>query len=154
MFTGEQAGRAEEAMAHYTAVFPEAAIQGVHRYDGSGADAEGTVMHAQFTLCGETFMAMDSALEHGFGFSTANSHLVLCRDQAEIDHYWRALSAVPEAEQCGWLADRYGVSWQVAPARMIEMMTDPDPARVARVTDAFMAMKKLDLATLERAYAA
>lgn len=153
MFVGDQAGRAEEAIAHYTAVFPGSRIGGIARHDASGPDPAGTVRHAQFYLNGEAFWAMDSALAHGFGFTEANSLLVLCESQEEVDHYWRALSAVPEAERCGWLKDRFGVSWQIVPAALIDMMADPDPARVARVTEAFMAMKKLDIALLECAYA-
>ena len=99
-------------------------------------------------------MAMDSAGPHDFGFTEANSQLVLCESQEEIDHYWRALSAVPEAEQCGWLKDRFGVSWQIVPPNLMAMLHDPDPAKVARVTEAFMAMKKLDIGALERARAA
>ncbi len=138
-------------MEHYVSVFPNSDVEGILRYDGSGADAAGTVKHAQFRLGGETFMAMDSAVATEAAFSPANSFLILCADQAEMDHYWNALTAVPEAEQCGWLQDRFGVSWQVVPERMIEMMSDPE--RAGRVTEAFMAMKKLDLAGLERAYA-
>lgn len=154
MFTGDRAGQAEAAMEFYVSLFPNSSVDGVLRYDGSGDDAKGTVQHAQFRLGGETFMAMDSAGPHAFGFTEANSHLILCEDQAEIDRYWEAMSAEPEAEQCGWLRDRFGVSWQVVPARMMAMMTDPDPKRVARVTEAFMAMKKLDVAALEAARAA
>jgi predicted 3-demethylubiquinone-9 3-methyltransferase (glyoxalase superfamily) len=115
-----------------------------------GAD---TVKHAQFRLSGETFMVMDSGHDHGFGFNEAVSLMITCKDQAEIDRYWE-MSTVPEAEQCGWLKDRFGVSWQVVPEAMDAMMTHPDRARVDRVTDAFLAMKKFDVAALERAFAA
>lgn len=154
MFTGARAGQAEAAMEFYVSLFPGSSIDGVLRHDGSGDDPKGTVQHAQFRLGGETFMAMDSAGPHAFTFTEANSHLILCEDQAEIDHYWNAMSAEPQAEACGWLRDRFGVSWQVAPAKMMAMMTDPDPKRVARVTEAFMGMKKLDIAALEAARAA
>lgn len=153
LFVGDQLGRAEEAIAHYISVFPDSRVVGILHYDGSGADAAGTVQHAQFQLAGETFMAMDSALDHDFGFTEANNHLVLCETQDEVDHYWAALSAVPEAEQCGWLKDRFGVSWTIVPRRLLDMMAEGDPARVERVTGAFMQMKKLDIAALERAYA-
>ena len=152
MFTGAQAGNAEAAIEQYTAVFPDSGVEGILRHDGSGSDAEGTVMHAQFHLAGETFMAMDSALAHDFGFTEANSFLIMCDSQEEIDHYWHALSAAPEAEACGWLKDRFGVSWQVVPSVFPQMMTDPDRDRVERVTEAFMQMKKMDLAALERAW--
>lgn len=147
MFTGDRFGRAEEALLDYTARFEGSSVDGVLRNDASG-----TVTHAQFRLSGETFMVMDSGEDHGFGFNEAVSLMIRCRDQPEIDRFWQ-MSAVPEAEQCGWLKDRFGVSWQIVPAAMEAMMADPDPARVARVTDAFLAMKKLDLAALERACA-
>ena len=153
MFTGDQFGRAEEALEDYTARFEGSRVDGVLRNDGSGTDRAGTVMHAQFRLAGETFMVMDSGEDHGFGFTEAVSLMIRCRDQAEIDHFWQ-MSAEPGAEQCGWLKDRFGVSWQVVPQALDAMMSDPDPARVARVTDAFLAMKKFDIAALERAYAA
>ena len=108
--------------------------------------------HASFVLEGQEFAAMDSALEHGFAFNEAISFIVKCDDQAEIDHYWSKLSHVPESEQCGWLKDRYGVSWQVAPKRMDEMMRSSSKEQMARVTQAFLKMKKFDLATLEKAY--
>jgi predicted 3-demethylubiquinone-9 3-methyltransferase (glyoxalase superfamily) len=90
---------------------------------------------------------------HEFGLSTANSHAIVCDSQDEIDPYWTALAADPAGGNCGWIEDRFGVTWQVVPGRMIDMLHDPDPARVARVTEAFMAMRKLNLAELERAYA-
>ena len=98
-------------------------------------------------------MAMDSAEPHAFTFNEAVSLLVNCEDQAEIDRFWEALSAVPESEACGWLKDRFGVSWQIAPRALGDMMTSGDRAAVERVTAAFMGMKKLDLPTLERAFA-
>jgi predicted 3-demethylubiquinone-9 3-methyltransferase (glyoxalase superfamily) len=147
LFTGARAGQAEAAIKQYTEVFPDGRIEGVLRYDGAGPDAEGDVQHAQFQLFGQTFMAMDSALDHAFGFSEANSFMVMCDDQDEIDRYWRALSAVPEAERCGWLKDRFGVSWQIVPRTLPEMMSG---SAAGRVMEAFMGMKKLDMATLER----
>jgi predicted 3-demethylubiquinone-9 3-methyltransferase (glyoxalase superfamily) len=95
---------------------------------------------------------MDSAREHNFAFNEAVSFMVYCNDQNEIDYYWEKLSAVPQAEQCGWLKDKYGLSWQVVPVDMDQMMQDQDPERAARVTQAFLKMKKFDLATLRRAY--
>jgi predicted 3-demethylubiquinone-9 3-methyltransferase (glyoxalase superfamily) len=119
---------------------------------GGGSETEGTVQHAVFTLAGQQFMAMDSAGPHACTFNEAVSLLVRCRTQEEIDRYWSALSAVPDAEQCGWLKDRYGVSWQIAPASMDEMMASGDREAVGRVTRAFLRMKKFDIAALERAY--
>jgi predicted 3-demethylubiquinone-9 3-methyltransferase (glyoxalase superfamily) len=152
LFTGAQAGQAEEAIAHYTAIFPDSRVDGIMRHDGSGPDAAGTVLHARFRLFGQGFAATDSAYPHGFGFTEANSLLVLCDTQEEIDRCWSALSAVPEAERCGWLKDRFGVSWQIVPAVLPAMMSDPDPERVARVTQAYLRMGKFEIAALERAY--
>ena len=131
---------------------PRASVDGIMRYDGSGKDAAGTVMHGQFRIDGQAIMAMDSARADA-AFNEAVSLLVNCEDQAEIDRLWSALSAVPEAEACGWLKDRFGVSWQIAPRVLGEMMASGDRAAVERLTAAFMKMKKLDLPTLERAYA-
>ncbi|HRE47967.1 MAG TPA: VOC family protein [Aggregatilineales bacterium] len=154
MFTGAQHGKAKEAIDVYTGLFPNATLLSSVYY-GKDADApavEGTVKHATFTLDGLSFAAIDSAHDHGFSFNESISFMVYCQTQAEIDHYWNALSAVPEAEQCGWLKDAYGVSWQIVPEAMDAMMSDPDSAAVARVTEAFLAMKKFDLAALEKAY--
>jgi len=153
MFTGEQCGKAEEAMHFYTSVFGNASMGGMMRYGkDEGPDAEGTVKHAEFRLEGQLFAAMDSAYEHGFGFTEAISFMVSCDTQAEIDHYWDSLSAHPEAEQCGWLKDRYGVSWQIVPSAMNTMQQNGTPEQMARVTEAFLKMKKFDLAALQRAY--
>jgi predicted 3-demethylubiquinone-9 3-methyltransferase (glyoxalase superfamily) len=151
LFTGALADQAEAAVTHYTTIFPNARIEGVLRHDGSGPDRAGTVRHAQFRLFGETFMAMGSALDHRFGFTEANCFMVMCDSQEEIDRYWEALTAVPEAERCGWLKDRFGVSWQIVPRALPQMMRDP--AAAERVVAAFMAMSKLDIAALERARA-
>ena len=97
-------------------------------------------------------MAMDSARQHDFAFNEAVSLMVYCDDQSEIDYYWEKLSAVPEAEQCGWLKDKYGLSWQIVPSDMDRMMQDQDSERLARVTQALLRMKKFDLAALQKAY--
>lgn len=153
MFVGEVCGKAEEAMDLYASVFPASAMGGAMRYGaGEEPDRPGTIKHARFTLAGREFAAMDSAYAHAFGFNEAISLLVRCDDQAEIDHYWERLSAVPEAERCGWLKDRYGVSWQIVPAALDELLGSGTEEQRARVTEAFLAMKKLDIAELERAY--
>jgi len=153
MFTGDVCGKAEEAVGFYTSLFPASSIGHVDRYDeGEEPDEPGTVRHAGFNLDGHEFAAMDSARVHDFGFNEAVSFMVRCESQEEIDQYWDGLSAVPEAEQCGWLKDRYGLSWQVVPAAMDEMMRTGTKEQVARVTEAFLKMKKFDLAELERAY--
>ena len=120
---GRVCGRAEEAIDFYVSVFPQSERGDVLRYEsGEGPDAEGTIKHAAFTLAGLEFAAMDSALEHDFGFNEAISFMVSCDTQDEIDFFWERLSAVPEAEQCGWLKDRFGVSWQVVPSILGELL--------------------------------
>ncbi len=153
MFVGKQCGRAEEAMKLYTSIFKNSAMQVDMRYEaGESPDKPGTIKHASFTLEGQHFAAMDSAYEHKFQFNEAISFVVSCDTQAEIDHYWQALSADPAAEQCGWLKDKFGFSWQIVPAMMDRMFAEGDPASLARVTQAFLKMKKFNLAELEAAY--
>lgn len=153
MFVREQLGKAEEAVHFYTSVFPNSHIDHILHYsEDEPPDAPGTVKFASFRLGGMEFSAMDSAQPHEFTFNEAISIIVYCDTQAEIDYYWDKLSAVPEVEMCGWLKDRFGVSWQIVPSAMDRMMTDPDAEKVARVTEAFLKMKKFDLAELERAY--
>ncbi len=151
MFVGGVCGKAEEAINFYASVFPDSKSQVLARYaKGEAPDKEGTVKYAQFVLEGQEFGAMDSARMHDFGFNEAVSLMVNCKDQKEIDYFWGKLSAVPEAEQCGWLKDKFGVSWQIVPAVLGKMMQDKD--KVARVTQAFLKMKKFDIEGLKRAY--
>jgi predicted 3-demethylubiquinone-9 3-methyltransferase (glyoxalase superfamily) len=153
LFVGDVCGKAEEAITFYASVFPKSGIGDIHRYGiDEPPDAEGTVKHATFRLEGQEFAAMDSARAHGFTFNEAISFIVSCDSQEEIDHYWSSLSAVPEAEQCGWLKDRYGLSWQVVPSSMDEMLRTGTKEQIERVTEAFLRMKKFDIAALEKAY--
>ncbi|HAR64055.1 MAG: VOC family protein [Candidatus Margulisiibacteriota bacterium] len=153
MFVGEQYGKAEEAINFYTSVFHNAEVGDIDRYGkGEEPDKEGTVKHASFILEGQEFAAMDSAYEHNFTFNEAISFIVNCDTQEEIDYYWEKLSAVPEAEQCGWLKDKYGLSWQIVPTLMREMFKDTDRGKLARVTEAFLKMKKFDIESLKKAY--
>ncbi|KAB8198124.1 VOC family protein [Lysobacter maris] len=154
LFVGEACGQAEAAGAFYRSVFEDSQPGRLIRYpDGMAPDREGSVMFSDFRL-GETwFAAMDSAREHDFGFNEAISFVVTCRDQPELDRYWAQLSSVPEAEQCGWCKDRFGVSWQVTPAVLGSIMASGDEARIARVTRAFLDMHKLDVAAIEAAAA-
>ena len=153
MFVGDVAGKAADAMKFYASIFPEGKLGDSARYPaGMEPDKEGTVMHGALHIAGQEFFVMDSAQKHDFTFNEAISLLVRCKDQAEIDSYWEALSAVPEAEQCGWLKDKYGVSWQIAPAAMDEMMSKGSEEQIARVTKAFLPMKKFDVAALQKAY--
>lgn len=153
MFVGDVCGKAEEAMTFYTSLFDDSAIGGIARYgETEGPDEPGTIMHASFTLAGQEFMAMDSALDHQFAFNEAISFAVNCDTQEEIDYYWHELSAVPEAEQCGWLKDKFGVSWQIVPTLLGELVSDPDPQKSEQVTQALLSMKKLDIEELQQAY--
>lgn len=154
MFVGDVAGRAEEAIDLYTSLFPNSRRGTTARHPaGMAPDREGTLMFADFTLDGQRFAAMDSAQKHDFAFNEAISLHVSCGSQAEIDRYWKALSAVPESEQCGWLKDRFGVSWQIAPAELQEMIRQGTQEQVDRVTQAFLPMKKLEIEPLRRAFA-
>jgi predicted 3-demethylubiquinone-9 3-methyltransferase (glyoxalase superfamily) len=154
MFVGSVYGKAEEAVNFWTSLFPNGMISTVQRYGkGELPDKEGTLRYAAFSLFNREFGAMDSAYEHQFSFNEAISFIVKCDTQDEIDAYWKKLSAVPEAEQCGWLKDKYGFSWQIIPARLEKMMSGDDRERTDRVTQAFLAMKKFDISKLEEAYA-
>jgi predicted 3-demethylubiquinone-9 3-methyltransferase (glyoxalase superfamily) len=153
MFVGEVCGKAEEAINLYASLFNNAKVGDILRYDrGEEPDKEGTVKHAAFTLLGQEFAAMDSARSHNFTFNEAISLMVHCDTQAEIDYYWGKLTADPKAEQCGWLKDKYGLSWQIVPRVMDEMFKEKDEKKIARVTEAFLNMKKFDIDALKRAY--
>src|SRR5690606_37668933 len=152
MFVGEQHGKAEEAMTFYTSLFDNSGIEHIVRYGPGQEEEEGTVTHAVFQLNGQDFMAMESSREHAFTFTEATSFYVECESQAEVDNFWHKLSAHPEAEQCGWLKDRYGLSWQIIPTALTELMNDPDPVKAKRVTEAMLQMKKIDIEALRAAY--
>ncbi len=153
MFTGAQCGKAEEAMCVYAGLFPRSSVGSILRWEeGEEPDKAGTVKHGSFTLDGQVFAVMDSAYEHGFSFNEAVSLMVYCDDQTELDRYWNALSAQPEAEQCGWLKDRYDLSWQIVPTAMDDMLANGSSEAIARVTQAILAMKKIDIAALKRTY--
>lgn len=153
MFVGDICGKAEEAINLYASVFHNAKVGDILRYEkGEEPDKEGTIKHAAFTLEGQEFAAMDSARMHNFNFNEAISLIVHCNTQDEIDYYWGKLSAIPEAEQCGWLKDKYGFSWQIVPTIMEEMFKDKDKKKLTRVTEAFLKMKKFDIEKLKKAY--
>ena len=122
-----------------------------HYRPGMEIDQEGTVVFTDFQLEGQWFTAMDSTHMHDFAFNEAISFIIHCDNQDEIDDYWGRLSAVPEAEQCGWLKDKYGISWQIVPTAMDAMLASGDQEQIARVTEAFLTMKKLDIAALTQA---
>ena len=153
MFVGKVSGKAEEAINFYLSVFRNSKRGIVARYSkGQEPNKEGTVMYGDFMIENQWFAAMDSANMHDFSFNEAISFIVNCNTQEEIDYYWEKLSAVPEAEQCGWLKDEYGVSWQIVPAVMNEMMKNGFRKQIDRLTQAFLRMKKFDSAKLEEAY--
>ena len=153
MFVGTQCGKAEEAINFYASLFHNARVGRVLRYGkNEEPDREGTIKHAGVTLEEQEFAVMDSARAHNFTFNEAISLMVNCDTQDEIDYYWEKLSADPKAEACGWLKDKYGLSWQVFPRVLEQMVTDSDQKKVARVTEAFLKMKKFDIAKLKEAY--
>ncbi|MCC5942101.1 MAG: VOC family protein [Balneolaceae bacterium] len=153
MFTGDVYGKAEKAINHYTNIFPNAGVDGILRFGSDEApDKEGNVKHAQFKIENQTFMIMESAHDHQFSFNEAISFAVNCDTQKEMDSFWEKLSAVPEAEQCGWIKDKFGVSWQIVPRVLNEMIMNGTPEQVDRVTQTFLPMKKLDIAKLQKAY--
>lgn len=149
--------QAEEAATFYTGVFKNSKITQISRYGDAGQEvhgqAPGSVMLVAFELDGHSFTALNGGPV--FKFNEAISFQVSCDSQQEIDDYWNQLSAggPPEAQQCGWLKDRYGVSWQIVPRAMGELMTSTDPAKSDRVMSAMLKMKKIDLAALQRAFA-
>ena len=152
MFVGANCGKAEEAMNFYLSVFKDTEQGNVMRYPaGMEPETEGNIMFADFMLENQWFAVMDSGNSHEFALNEAVSFIVNCADQAEVDYYWEKLSAVPESEQCGWLKDKYGVSWQIVPTEFLEMIAGDDSAKNARVMEAMMKMKKLDLAELKAA---
>jgi predicted 3-demethylubiquinone-9 3-methyltransferase (glyoxalase superfamily) len=153
MFVGDKVGKAEEAINFYLSVFKDSKPGGIHRYPaGMEPDKEGTVMFADFMLENSWFGAMDSARDHKFEFNEAISFMVNCKDQKEIDYYWEKLSAVPESEQCGWCKDKYGLVWQITSSELQEMMVKGTQEQIDRVTQAFLPMKKLDIAQIKKAY--
>lgn len=163
MFVGEVAGKAKEATDFYISIFADKDGSASGRKDskrgliayypaGMEPEKEGNVMFTDFRLEGQWFSANDSSNQHEFQFNEAISLLVNCENQEEIDYFWEKLSAVPEAEQCGWLKDKYGVSWQISPADMNDMMAKGTPDQIERVTQAFLQMKKFDIAKLREAY--
>lgn len=153
LFVGDNCGKAEEAREFYLSIFRNAKPGALFRYGpGMEPDKEETVMFSDFMLENTWFVAMDSAHEHKFQFNEAISLLVNCQTQEEIDYYWEHLSASPEAEQCGWLKDKFGVSWQISPAAMDEMMAKGTPEQRDRVTQAFLKMKKFNIEELQKAF--
>ncbi|MGH7196401.1 MAG: VOC family protein [Candidatus Saccharimonadales bacterium] len=152
MFVGDKCGKAEESINFYLSVFKDTKQGQIARYPaGMEPEKEGTVMFADFMLENQWFAAMDSAQEHNFTFNEAVSFIVNCKDQEEVDYYWEKLSAVPESEQCGWLKDKYGVSWQIIPVALPRLLEDSGTERSNRAMEAMLKMKKIDIKGLEKA---
>ncbi|HET7115322.1 MAG TPA: VOC family protein [Hanamia sp.] len=151
MFTGNQAGNAEEAIHFYVSLFKNSEIVNIVHYQKGQGEPEGNVVHARFSLNGEEFMAMDSSIKHEFNFTPAVSFMVYCETQAEVDYFWKKLTEGGKEVECGWLEDKYGVSWQIVPTIFIKLITQPDKEKAKRVMQAMMKMKKFDIKTLEEA---
>lgn len=154
LFTAELAGQAEEAINTYVSIFDNSSIDGILKFGPNEPAPEGLVKHAQFSLNGFKFMIMESAQDQSYKFNEAISFVVHCKSQEEVDHYWNNLKVGgdPHAQVCGWLKDRFGVSWQVVPDILTELLSDSDPEKVKKVTSVMLTMKKLDVSPLLRAY--
>ena len=148
MFCGPVAGRASEAVDFYTSIFHPSSVIVKVPY-GEGQAPEGSITHSRFLLDKNLFMAMDSFMQHDFNFNEGVSLVVECENQAQIDHFWSKLTEGGEESMCGWLKDKYGVSWQIVPSILGKLMSDPE--RSQRVIAAFMKMKKFDIETLMNA---
>jgi len=143
-------GKAEEAMRFYTSVFEDSKVGTVTRYGEAGPGPKGSVMTASFHLFGQEFIALNGGPL--FTFTPAISFVVSCETQQEVDYFWEKLSAGGKTQQCGWLTDRFGLSWQIVPTAMGRLMEGGDAARSSRVMKAMLGMEKLDIAALEKAY--
>lgn len=153
MFTEGMAGNANDAIAFYCGIFPDSQ-RGITapRPEDMGPDKAGTLMFADFCVNNTWLAAMDSAHPHGFGFNDAVSLLIPCEAQEEIDYYWSALSAGGQTGECGWLKDKYGVSWQVASALLLDIMKSASREQIDRIIQVFLEMKKVDIQAIQRAY--
>lgn len=155
MFVGDRCGQAEAAINSYTSIFSDSDVGEIARYGpDQEPDEEGTIMFADFTLEGQRFAAMDSAREHDYGFNEAISFIIDCRNQEEVDYFWEKLTEDGGEEgQCGWLTDPYGVSWQIVPTVLSELLQDEDAEKSGRVMEAMLQMKKIDIDGLREAHA-
>jgi predicted 3-demethylubiquinone-9 3-methyltransferase (glyoxalase superfamily) len=145
-------GNAEQAVEHYLSIFPGSKVITVNRWGKGGPAPEGTVMTIAFELAGQKFTALNGGPM--YKFTPAISLYVSCQDQAEVDAIWsKFLSAGGKETACGWLEDKFGLSWQIIPDVLVELMSDPDPAKAGRVAQALMGMQKIDIAALKRAHA-
>ncbi|HEX6927682.1 MAG TPA: VOC family protein [Gammaproteobacteria bacterium] len=143
--------QAEDAANFYCSIFNDSKILKIARYGDAGPGPAGSVMTVEFQLEGQKFLGLNGGPY--FTFTPAISLIVDCTTQEEVDAYWNRLSAVKEAEQCGWLKDKFGLSWQIVPRTLVELASDPDPVKSQRVMQAMLQMKKLDIAALKKAHA-
>ncbi|WP_066072520.1 VOC family protein [Neobacillus soli] len=152
LFSSDSCGKTEEAVKYYTEIFEDSEIEIINRYGaGEAMSSKAKVNYAAFKLCGIHFSAMDHGYDVDFNFNEAFSLIVNCKNQNEIDYFWDRLSAVPEAEQCGWVKDKFGVSWQIVPDNIDEVLFKGSRDEIHRVTKALFKMKKIDLNALENA---
>ncbi|QAA33635.1 VOC family protein [Clostridium manihotivorum] len=152
MFTGDNYGKAEEAMKFYTSIFKNSTIREIHRYEEGDESLKGKVNRAIFSLQGQDFMIIDSNFNHNFNFTEAISLFVKCEDQAEVDELWDRLTEDGEEIQCGWLKDKYGISWQIVPTLLGQLLDSDDSVRSNRVLKEMFKMKKIEIAKLQQAY--
>lgn len=153
LFSNEVCGKAEEGIKYYTEVFENSEIGTVSRYAAGEAESpKAKINYGAFKLAGSNFSAMDNGFDVDFSFNEAFSLIINCKNQQEIDYFWEKLSAVPDAEACGWVKDQFGLSWQIVPTLMNEMMKSGSREQMGRVTEAFLKMKKFDLEALQKAY--
>lgn len=154
MFSGAATGKAKEAISYYTAIFKDGVIGDVYDYeDGEANHPAAKISHANFSIMDTELLIADNGNEVDYTFNEAISLMVLCVTQAEIDYYWEKLSAESDAEECGWLKDKYGVSWQIVPANMNDLLTRGTTAQLDAVVKELLQMKKIDMNHLERAWA-
>jgi predicted 3-demethylubiquinone-9 3-methyltransferase (glyoxalase superfamily) len=145
-------GNGEDAANFYTTVFKDSKLGRINRYTDAMPAAAGSVLTVEFELNGQKFIALNGG--PAFKFTEAISFQIPCENQEEVDYYWEKLTAGGgEESDCGWVKDKFGLSWQVVPTRLLELVSDPDPVKATRATQAMLSMKKLDIAALERAYA-
>jgi predicted 3-demethylubiquinone-9 3-methyltransferase (glyoxalase superfamily) len=142
--------QAEEAMHHYVSIFKNSKVLGVTRYGDAGPGPKGSVMTASFELEGQRFTALNGGPH--FKFTEAISFVVDCKTQHEVDELWDRLAEGGQTQQCGWLKDKFGLSWQIVPSVLIELINDPDPEKSRRVTEAMLQMTKIEIAKLRQAY--
>jgi predicted 3-demethylubiquinone-9 3-methyltransferase (glyoxalase superfamily) len=153
LFVNDKVLKVKEAANYYSTVYPDSKIMMEWPYDKSAGLPEETLLFAQFKLADHLFNAMSGMGEHKFDFNEAFSFIVNCKDQNEVDYYWNKLTADGGSEsQCAWLKDKFGVSWQIVPTRLIELLGDPNPAKAQKVMMAMLQMKKIIIADLEDAY--